>query len=94
MVSNTPLFDAIEQKKQLARVKGSIAEHVIDFCKSVGVGNEFTGNGLFLYCVGRATNVSPGSPTRILRVLQKDHVLKYTIVNRSQSLYRLDELNV
>lgn len=36
--------------------------------------------------------IAPDSPSRILRALRQDKQVEYTVINRRQSLYRVDRV--
>lgn len=96
MTSQLNLFDPhhnelieTEQQQNLTRVTQSIGDAVLDWLRDIGAGNGF-GMGELESDIGRKHNITPGSPGRIMRDLKKRKLIGYTLISRSQSLYRLD----
>jgi hypothetical protein len=85
MVAEPDYFDV-----ELARVKKNIARHVFEFC-SDNLGMEFHMRDLSGW-IQRRNGTAPASPDRILRQLRSDGLVSYTVVNRAQSLYRVDSI--
>lgn len=84
-------FDArAEQRANLVRVSNNIADIVTNFCRErLDEGQaEFYMTDLMRYANDRST-VAPDSAGRILRDLRRQKVIDYTVVSRSQSLYRI-----
>ena len=78
--------------EQLARVSNRIAEVVQNYCAGIKATRgdaEFTANELRTFVAWHAES-APGSADRILRDLRKKGVVKYTVVDRRRSLYRVD----
>ena len=83
----------------LDRVNANLSEHVFDFCLNVydnggddrAGSREFHMGDLVKWVLGRRGS-APSSPDRILRQLRIDGLVSYTVVNRSQSLYRIDQV--
>ena len=84
-----------EQDQQLSRVRDRIAPIVLAFCHECMTG-EFDGRfflaDLVTYVMHRA-QVSPESPSRILRHLAAIGRISYTVLSRSESLYQLHAVN-
>lgn len=76
-----------EQTKQLGRVRESIGETIREFFADLSYGDQFHSTDLEDY-VSLRCNVAPGSVGRVMRDLRKDGAIKYTVVNRAQSLYK------
>ena len=83
------LFD-IEQPAHLERVGGVIADAILGFCaKRLVAGKpEFFSNELREH-VSQISPVAPASADRILRALRRAGRVRYVVVNRAKSLYRL-----
>jgi len=79
----------MQQAKELSRVRGKIARHVIAFYKEHVLSGNYTfrGNELTDYVFSREP-IAFESPMRILRNLKTDGLLNYEVVNRAQSLYK------
>lgn len=79
-----------EQQANLVRVSDNIAGLVADFCRGLfSEGRaEFHMADLTTF-VNERSLIAPDSAGRILRNLRKKRIINYTIVSRSQSLYRL-----
>jgi hypothetical protein len=80
-----------EQRANLVRVSNNIAGIVRDFCRERldDERAEFHMVDLTIYVNARST-IAPDSAGRILRDLRKQKVIDYTVVSRSQSLYRVE----
>lgn len=78
-----------EQQKQLARVSGSIGSVIVDFFHSQSIGATFFAADLHNYVLERSST-APASADRVMRDLRKQRVINYTLVSRSQSLYRVE----
>lgn len=78
-----------EQERELRRVSGNIATHVLTFVKLRGKGKMFTGRELESMIDSLPIPSTPGSATRILRDLRKKKIIGFEVVNRSQSIYRI-----
>lgn len=70
------------------RVKEKLEGLVLAFLKERGVGATFNLNELVLYVMQQKL-VSPSSPGRILQLMKREGRIDYTVVSRSQSLYRI-----
>ena len=80
-------FDAaLEQRTQLQRVSGRIAQHVASFVNA-RIGQTFFISELTEY-VRQQAGCAPASPDRILRDLRQRKLVAYEIVSRSRSEYR------
>lgn len=80
-----------EQKRQLARVRGHIAESVLEYARMVGTGATFSVESLQRFVRGRA-RAAPASPDRILRDLRRRGELDYVVVSRTNALYRFTKV--
>jgi hypothetical protein len=78
--------NASEQGKQLVRVEGAIADHVLAFCRLMG-DREWHLDALTEYVQRRAA-CAPDSPRRILSELRKTGQVQATCIDRSASLWR------
>lgn len=80
------------QAENLNRVSGNIAPHILRFLKDRGVGAEFRMSSLHDY-INTVTGgmVAPASADRILRDLRQKGQCNYKVINRRQSLYRIEE---
>lgn len=77
-----------EQADNIARVRQTIAPHIIAFIKE-HEGKEFHNADLQKYVAEHVNGfVSPESPGRILRDLRERKVIDYELVSRPKSLYR------
>lgn len=74
----------------LERVSNRIAPAIFDFCSS-HVGQEFHMENLVKH-IREKLGIAPDSPSRILRSLRQDGVIDYVVVNRKQSLYRIESV--
>jgi hypothetical protein len=78
---------ASEQTAQLARVSETIRGYVLDFLWTRGCGKTFRGNELEDFVRERFPKVTAGSPLRIMR-----DIGGVKLIDRSKSLYRIDEV--
>lgn len=82
--------------EQLERVGGKIAGAVLDFCRRhyryAGTTPSICQFHLeeLASSVRSATGIAPDSPGRILRMLRQAGQIRYRVLNRRQSLYRVD----
>jgi hypothetical protein len=76
--------------EHLQRVSSRIGASVMEFCRP-RVGQEFHMEQLVRHIRARL-GIAPDSPSRILRALRQNKCLDYTVVNRRQSLYRVDRV--
>jgi hypothetical protein len=76
----------MSQDEHLERVSDKIATYVAEFCFHR---NTFHMEELTEYVSARVSPIAPDSPGRILRMLRREKVLNYEIVNRRESLYRI-----
>ena len=81
-------FALTEQAKQLKRVRDSIDNTVLVFMEAVPVGGEFNGNELHAFVAERHPNVSPSSPSRVLRALRRERLIDYQVTNRRAGAYQ------
>lgn len=82
-----------EQRENLERVHLSIGAIVTEFCRERLRSSEpeFHMAELTSYVLARSMR-APASPDRILRQLRTEGAVKYEVVNRSQSLYRVTDV--
>jgi len=73
-----PLFEAVEQAKQIERVSSRIGRAVLRFCASH---RTFHASELRDYVVAEGF-AAPASPDRILRDLRQRGLLNYRVVDR------------
>lgn len=78
------------QDANLQRVLSKTQRAILDFLRSLE-SSEFHSSQLFEYVSSRC-QVSPSSVDRILRELRKRGYVQYEVVNRRQSLYRVDKV--
>ncbi len=76
-----------QQSLNLDRVRSKIATVILSFC-AARMGEEFHMEELARH-VSVRVEVSPDSPSRILRDLRRRGELNYEVVRRSESLYRV-----
>jgi hypothetical protein len=79
------LFD--EQAVQLARVRSRIAALVLAFCTP---GRTFRMEELTRHVLAGEPGTAPDSPSRILRALKLEGLVRYRVLNRRGSLYRVE----
>ncbi len=77
-----------DSAQDLHRVARDLQRHILDFCRD-HVGLEFHMADLVDYVSSRH-HAAPSSTDRVLRKMRSDGLVKYTVVNRSKSLYRID----
>jgi len=70
-----------------ARVYGKIAPLILEFSRDQA-GKVFHVEQLRKFVEGRATDIAPDSPGRVLRELRLEGRLDYVVINRRQSLYQ------
>ncbi len=80
-----------EQEKQLARVKGSIADVIVEFFRVRRVGDRFFASDLHKF-VGERAQIAPASADRVMRDLRKGGQVNYCVISRSRSEYRVEEV--
>lgn len=83
-------LDFAAQPEQLARVTGKIADAIIAFCRA-RVGRAFHADDLRRH-VASSAQVAPASADRVLRALRQSGQVRYVVVSRAGSLYRVDEV--
>lgn len=78
--------------EDLQRVKKKLDQHVLDFLAQRIATNEraFHSRHLLKYLTKVKAYYAPESPARILRELRKSGKVRYTLLSRSDSLYRVD----
>lgn len=67
----------------------NIANAVIEYV-NMNIGREFHAKDLRAFVLGKVGQSAPASADRIMRQLRKQGVINYTLVSRTQSLYRGD----
>ena len=79
-----------EQEAELERVDRSIRVHVVAFLREVLTWSppQFFATELVEY-VNKHTQTAPDSPGRILRMLRRECLVSYEIIDRSKSPYKL-----
>ncbi len=75
-----------EQASQIARVSQRISAAILEFIDTHNA--SFHANDLRVFVCTRVGHTAPGSADRILRNLRQRRVIDYTVISRSQSLYR------
>jgi hypothetical protein len=80
---------ASEQDAQLQRVKGSIADTILEFFRLRRIGDRFFAADLHRF-VGTHAQVAPASADRVMRDLRKSGQVNYCVVSRSRSEYRVE----
>lgn len=75
------------QSAELARVSMAIGKSILEFRDSVGASCAFRCEDLRHYVTSRVPNISPDSPSRVLRDLRKKGALDYRVLDRRASLY-------
>lgn len=81
---------AASNAEHLSRVSSRIGPSVLEFCRP-RVGQEFHMEEMVRHIRARL-GIAPDSPSRILRALRQAQMIDYTVVNRRQSLYRVDRV--
>lgn len=76
----------------LGSAKDYLRDAIVSFCKG-RVGSTFFADELRIYVQSHAGRCAPGSADRILRDLRQVWKLGYTVVNRRQSLYKMQFVN-
>lgn len=82
----------LEQLMQLARVKAGIAPRVLAFFAAKQVGDEFHVNDLTRFVWEVFPSVAADSPRRVMAALKAEKLLNYELVSRTDSLYRVAEM--
>jgi hypothetical protein len=83
----------MRQAAELGRVTGNIGEAVLDFAKARLAGDPiFHADDLRQSVESAGLIVAPNSPYRIMYNLARQGKLKYTVVSRSGSTYRIEEV--
>lgn len=81
---------AAEQKEQLARVNERIGALILDFYNKHGHGYVFTLHEITLFVMKQVV-CSPTSPYRIMSSMKTAGIISYTVIDRSQSQYRISD---
>lgn len=81
-----PAAPAAEQQAHLELVGDKIEGAILDFFAGRPIGFQFHAEDLLRF-VGQSVDVSPDSPSRILRHLRRAGRLNYRVINRAGSLY-------
>lgn len=76
-----------EQTTNLRRVRTAIAKYVTDFIDE-HEGRTFSNAELHNYVAERSP-IAPGSADRVLRSLKASGAVRYELVSRSRSMYRV-----
>jgi len=87
------LFEKNDQISQLERVRHKLAKTIMQFCRSCLLfrrtdGPTFHMDELVDYCKEQH-KCSYDSPSRTLRQLREDGVVRYEVVDKSSSLYKV-----
>ena len=77
-----------QQQMHLERVADNIGALVVEFCRE-RVGVMFYAVELRAYVTRVCPSIAPESPGRVLRELKARGVVRYELVSRAQSLYRV-----
>lgn len=80
-----------EQERQVERVRGKIAQDVLEFLEGRGIGGLFSSGELGAFVAARCS-CAPASADRILRLLRRSGLVAYSVHNRSQGLYRIEAM--
>ncbi len=80
-----------EQKRQLERVKVSIADVIIEFFRLRRVGDRFFASELHAFVRDHA-QIAPASADRVMRDLRKSGQVNYCVISRSRSEYRVESV--
>jgi len=73
----------------LERISSRIGAAIVEFC-TARVGQTFHADELRAYVTERCGVVAPGSADRVLRQLRLTNRIQYIVLNRRDSLYRVD----
>ena len=92
--SALPATEANAQAQQRERVRRGIAPFILDWCRHrVNLNHpQFRMDELRAHIEGWGHR-APDSAGRILRLLRQEGAIKYSVVNRAQSLYRIEEVS-
>lgn len=85
------VLDFTAQDEHLERVTARIAAAIIAWTRA-RVGQTFHMDELRRHLLGEVGMIAPASPDRILRDLRQRGKLKYEVLNRRESLYRVLEV--
>lgn len=77
------------QSDHLKRVKSKTAGAILAFFAARRVGDTFHAQELRDFVAARVP-VAPASPDRILRAMRRDGLIGYVVINRRDSLYRVE----
>lgn len=78
-----------EQSDNLARVRARLSDAVLTFCASrLLLCPTFRMTELQEYVAGEVAG-APASPDRVLRLLRAEGLLRYEVIDRRGSLYRI-----
>lgn len=81
----------MSQQMELFRVSERIGELVLEFFRAINIDETFHAEDLENF-VSKYVKSTPGSATRVMRDLRKKGVLNYSLVKRSESLYKREIL--
>jgi len=90
VMEQADLFD--EQTRQLRRVRSKIARAIMRYFQNAAPGKTFHLADLVWWIEWLEIPVSPDSPSRVMRDLRQRRIINYRVVNRAQSLYRVEEI--
>lgn len=79
----------LEQAEQLARVKSNIAPLIVEWFNDQAPGTEFYMSQLTRHVWESMPWLAPDSPRRIMAALKGDGKVRYELVSRKLSLYRV-----
>jgi len=89
---DAPVFKPEHSNKDIERVKGSIADVILQFFRLQRVGGRFFAADLHKFVVDRA-NIAPASADRVMRDLRIGGQLNYSVVSRQRSEYRVESVS-
>jgi hypothetical protein len=78
--------------RSIDRVQAKIRNIVIDFCR-LCLFDTFTMSQLNEYVTSRGETIAPDSAGRILRMLRKEKLVDYDVVNRAKSQYTITRVD-
>lgn len=80
----------VSQSANLSRVTARIGESILEFAKS-RVGSRFHAGDLHAHVEQATGKCAPASADRVLRSLRQKGLVDYTVISRSDSLYRMEK---
>ena len=81
------LRESAIQQQHLESVSHRIGGAILEFFDALD-GQQFSSGALHEWVEAKAGRIAPGSADRVMRDLKQRGVISYTLVSRSQSLYR------